>query len=65
MHPITIAQFASHRINELQSIADRIRQERALRAAPAVGPVVPPARPAEAQRSSATSGCASPAERAA
>ncbi len=62
MDPITVTKLVSDRTDDLQRIADQVRQERALRSTTTSRAVAPPARPAESRRSPASARDCAPAE---
>jgi hypothetical protein len=53
MDPITVTHLVQDRTQDLQRIADQVRQERALRSTPPAAAPSSPTRPAEARRSPA------------
>ena len=53
MDPITVTHLVQDRTNDLQRIADQVRQERSLRATPPAGADAALARPAEVRRAPA------------
>ena len=63
MDPITVTHLVQDRTQDLQRIADQVRQERALRSSPPSEPAASATRPAASRRSTSpeAGGCA-PAE---